>query len=186
MTPELRASCELVFQEHKLAASAITWNKNVFRNRMSIGLCDLAKDTLVKKNIIYFPKPAKKTVTVLNPAVATASSFEEAIAIAQSETQQSNGELKKERTLYDEIYSPEFMEYVNPEIHTPVQDVLSEQPKPNIKSQPSIQVQAHQVLTAEKWHLRPVFYYVVWPLTAAVVSVLVAWLMSQAVEMAYH
>jgi hypothetical protein len=184
MTPELKASCELVFQEHKLAASAITWNKNVFRNRMSIGLCDLAKETLVNKNIIYFPKPAKKTITVLNPAVATASSFEEAIAIAQSKAQQSNGEMKKERTLYDEIYSPEFMEYVDPEIHAPVQNSTTVQPQSKI--QPTIQVQTQHLLTAEKWHLKPVFYYVVWPLAAALVSVLVAWLMGQAVEMAYR
>jgi hypothetical protein len=186
MTPELKASCELVFQEHKLAASAITWNKNVFRNRMSFGLCDLAKETLVKKNIIYFPKPTKKTITVLNPAVATASSFEEAIAITESETQHSNGEIKKEKTLYDEIYSPEFMEYVDPEIHAPVQNTIIEQSQPEIKLQPGIQEQAQQVLIAEKWHLKPVFYYIVWPLTAAVVSVLVAWLMSQAVEMTYR
>jgi hypothetical protein len=186
MTPELKASCELVFQEHKLAASAITWNKNVFRNRMSVGLCDLAKETLVKKNIIYFPKPAKKTITVLNPAVATATSFEEAIAIAQSETQHSNGVVKKERTLYDEIYSPEFMEYADPENPLPVRNIIIEQPHRKIKSQPGIQTQAQPVLTAEKWHLKPVFYYVVWPLAAAVISVLIAWSMSQAVEMTYR
>ena len=78
MTPELRTSCELVFQEHK-SSSLITWNKDAFRGRMSIGLSEMAKATLLQKNIIYFPKPTKKTITVLNPEVAGASSFEEAV-----------------------------------------------------------------------------------------------------------
>jgi hypothetical protein len=188
MTPELKASCELVFQEHKLAASPITWNKHVFRERISIGLCDLAKETLVKKNIIYFPKPAKKTITILNPEVATASSFEEAIAITQRKSTEGKEEANKEKTLYDEIYSPEFMNYVDPETYTPVQKNSKERPQPKRQSrpQPQVHLQAHPVIAAEKWHLKPVFYYVIWPLTAAVVSVLIAWLMSQAVEMTYH
>lgn len=194
MTPELRASCELVFQEHKLAASPIAWNKHVFREKMSIGLSDLAKATLVKKKIIYFPKPAKKTITLLNPEVATATSFEEAIAIAESKIAVTAGEPIKEKTLYDEIYSPEFMEYADPEHYTPVQKSIKEQPKPNVKviqAQPRIQLQTQPAMVAttetdEKWYLKPVFYYVIWPLTAAIVSVTIAWLMSQAVEMAYR
>ena len=184
MTPELKASCELVFQEHKLAASPIAWNKHVFRDRMSIGLSDLAKETLVKKNIIYFPKPAKKTITILNPDVATASTFEEAIAIAQNKTKE--GEEIKEKTLYDEIYSPEFTQYIDLETYTPVQKSIKEQPQPKVQRQPEMHLQSHPVITAEKWHLKPVFYYVIWPLAAAIVSVLIAWLLSRAVEMAYH
>lgn len=194
MTPELRASCELVFQEHKLAASPIAWNKHIFREKMSIGLCDLAKETLVKKKIIYFPKPAKKTITILNPEVATASSFEEAIAIAESKLSVIAGEQEKEKTLYDEIYSPEFMEYADPEDYTPAKKSVIRQPQPKVKVvqvQPKIQLKAQPALVAatateEKWWLKPVFYYVIWPLSAAIVSVSIAWLLSRAVEMAYR
>ena len=194
MTPELRASCELVFQEHKLAASPIAWNKHIFREKMSIGLSDLAKETLVKKKIIYFPKPAKKTITILNPEVATATSFEEAIAIAESRSSVAQGGPVKEKTLYDEIYSPEFMEYADSEEYTPAKKSVKEQPKPKVKvirAEPKIQLHAQPALvavpeTAEKWYLKPVFYYVIWPLAAAIVSVTIAWLMSQAVEMAYR
>ena len=194
MTPELRASCELVFQEHKLAASPIAWNKHVFREKMSIGLSDLAKETLVKKKILYFPKPAKKTITSLNPEVATATSFEEAIAIAESKSFELAGEPVKEKTLYDEIYSPEFMEYADPENYTPAKRSVKEQPKPKVKlirAEHKIQLQAQPALVAtteteEKWYLKPAFYYVIWPLAAAIVSVGIAWLMSQAVEMAYR
>jgi hypothetical protein len=194
MTPELRASCELVFQEHKLAASPIAWNKHIFREKMSIGLSDLAKETLVKKKIIYFPKPAKKTITILNPEVATASSFEEAIAIAESKSSAIEGEPVKEKTLYDEIYSPEFLEYADPEDFTPPRKTIKEQTKPKVKeiqTQADIQLQTQSALVAatateEKWWLKPAFYYVIWPLAAAIVSVTIAWLMSQAVEMAYR
>jgi hypothetical protein len=192
MTPELRASCELVFQEHKLAASPIAWNKHIFREKMSIGLSDLAKETLVKKKIIFFPKPAKKTITILNPEVATATSFEEAIAIAESKSSGTEGEPVKEKTLYDEIYAPEFMEYADPDNYTPAKKIIKEQPKVKvILAQPNIQLQTQPALvattaTAEKWYLKPVFYYVIWPLAAAVVSVAIAWSMSQAVEMAYR
>jgi hypothetical protein len=185
MTPELRASCELVFQEHKLAASPITWNKHVFRDKISIGLCDLAKETLVKKKIIYFPKPAKKTITILNPEVATASSFEEAVVLAESKSSAIEGEPVKEKTLYDEIYSPEFMEYVDPEDFTPARKSVIKQAQPGLQlhTQPALVATA---TTQEKWWLKPAFYYVIWPLTAAIVSVMIAWLMSQAVEMAYR
>jgi hypothetical protein len=194
MTPELRASCELVFQEHKLAASPIAWNKHIFREKMSIGLSDLAKEILVKKKIIYFPKPAKKTITILNPEVATATSFEEAIAIAESRSSVTEGQPVKEKTLYDEIYSPEFMQYADPEDFTPARISIKEKSQPKIKeiqAQPKIQLQTQPALVAatateEKWWLKPAFYYVIWPLAAAIVSVGIAWLMSRAVETSFH
>ncbi len=78
MTPELRTACELVFQEHKALGKPISWNKDSFRGRISFGLAAMAKETLEKRNIICTVNPAKKTVTVLNPAAATAASFEAA------------------------------------------------------------------------------------------------------------
>src|SRR6476646_4369438 len=78
MTPELKTACELVFQEHKLSAQPIKWTRDIFRGRISIGLSEMAKETLVKKNIILWPDKSKKIFTKLNPDVATARSFEEA------------------------------------------------------------------------------------------------------------
>src|SRR5215510_1263148 len=78
MTPELKTACELVFQEHKLSAQPIKWTRDIFRGRISIGLSEMAKETLVKKNIILWPDKSKKVFTKLNPDVAMACSFEEA------------------------------------------------------------------------------------------------------------
>src|SRR6476620_4887101 len=78
MTPELKTACELVFQEHKLSAQPIKWTRDIFRGRISIGLSEMAKETLVKKNIILWPDKSKKIFTKLNPDVASAHSFEEA------------------------------------------------------------------------------------------------------------
>src|SRR5690242_5668765 len=78
MTPELRTACEVVFQEHKVSAQPIKWSSETFRGRISLGLSDLAKDTLVKKKIIVVPNKSKKVITQLNPVVASAASFEEA------------------------------------------------------------------------------------------------------------
>src|SRR6185369_13502866 len=78
MTPELKTACELVFQEHKLSAQPIKWSRDAFRGRISIGLSEMAKETLVKKNIIVWPDKSKKIFTKLNPDVAMARSFEEA------------------------------------------------------------------------------------------------------------
>ena len=78
MTPELKVACELVFQEHKSSSYPVTWNRDAFRGRISTGLTEMAKDTLLRKNIICYPNPGKKILTVLNPAVQTASNYEEA------------------------------------------------------------------------------------------------------------
>ena len=78
MTPELKTACELIFQEHKTSAYPVTWNRDAFRGRISTGICEMAKDTLLRKNIIYYPNPAKKVITVINPAVSAADTFEEA------------------------------------------------------------------------------------------------------------
>ena len=78
MTHELKTACEVVFQEHKLAAEPIHWTKDAFRGRLSFGMAALAKETLEKRNIICPRNPAKKTTTVLNPIAVGAASFEEA------------------------------------------------------------------------------------------------------------
>jgi hypothetical protein len=168
MTPELKTSCEVVFQEHKTSATPIAWNKDAFRGRMSIGLCEMAKETLVQKKVIYFPKPPKKTITILNPVVARAATFEEAVAMIENKI--SLPVEVKEETAYAGIPVSENKNYTRPGTGVLV--------KNNGKPQ--------TVVTEEKWHLRPFFFYVVWPVSAAIVSVLIAHFMSVWVEMAYR
>ena len=84
MTPELKAACELVFQEHKSSGKPINWNKDSFRGRISFGLAAMAKQTLETRNIICTPNPAKKTITALNPSAANAANFEEAEDMIQN------------------------------------------------------------------------------------------------------
>src|SRR4029079_18559182 len=78
MTPELKKACEAVFQEHRARINGIDWKKDVFRGRISTGLSEKAKETLLSKNIIYYPNPVKKAITVLNPEVSAASTCDEA------------------------------------------------------------------------------------------------------------
>src|SRR4030095_16545845 len=77
MTPELKKACEAVFQEHRANINGIDWKKDVFRGRISTGLSEKAKETLLSKNIIYYPNPVKKAITLLNPEVSVASTCEE-------------------------------------------------------------------------------------------------------------
>jgi len=84
MTPELKAACELVFQEHKASGKPFNWNKDSFRERLSFGLAAMAKQTLEKRNIICTLNPAKKTITTLNPLAVTAANFEEATEMVQN------------------------------------------------------------------------------------------------------
>ena len=84
MTPELKKACEVVFQEHKLSNQPIKWNRDIFQGRISLGLTEKAKMTLVEKNIIFSPDKTKKIITQLNPTVAAATSFEEAEDIIEN------------------------------------------------------------------------------------------------------
>jgi hypothetical protein len=170
MTPELRTSCEVVFQEHKTSAYPITWNKEPFRGRMSVGLCEMAKETLVQKKIIYFPKLPRKTTTILNPVVATACSFEEAIAMIEHKTQTQTSSKIKELPVSTNTAIPEFNRYTE----RATAQLVNNNGTPET------------VITSEKWYLKPLFFYVVWPVSAAIVSVLIAHFMSVCVEMTYR
>jgi hypothetical protein len=166
MTPELKTSCEVIFQEHKSSADPITWNKNAFRGLMSIGLCEMAKETLIQKNVIYLPKPAKKTITLLNPVVATASTFEEAVAMIEEKIPASATTITEE-PVYDEI---SFVGFVN---HADIDEV---HPMENTAT----------VMVSEKWYLKPLFVYLVWPASSLVISVIIAWLMSEFLAIAFR
>jgi hypothetical protein len=170
MTPELKTSCEVVFQEHKASACPVAWNKDVFRGRMSIGLCEMAKQTLVQKNIIYFPKPAKKTVTILNPVVAEATTFEEAVAMIQNKVSPSLEDRAAEQHVYTGALVSEHISHAGMDISQLIRTTGKQE----------------TAMTHEQWHLRPLFFYVVWPVSAAIISVLIAYLLSAYVEMTYR
>lgn len=158
MTPELKSACELVFREHKLSAQPIRWDREAFRGKISIGLSEMAKETLVQKNIILLPAKPKKLFTQLNPDVATAGSFEEAEKII--ETKVPNG---VNTFGYDaETY---ITNHVFGYAATPVNRKLQKERKPKVAS------------GNVKWYMRPFYLYVAWPVCGAAAGLLVARLM---------
>jgi hypothetical protein len=164
MPPELKTACEVVFQEHKVSDQPIKWNRDAFRGRISIGLSAMAKETLVKKNIIFLPDKSKKILTVLNPAVAAAVSFEEAEAMI----------VNKVQAIVTSI----------PDDHTPYiarQVSGTAIPRPAHSHQllsiaGESQTQVAQIAVT-KWYMKPLFYYVVWPLCAAVAGAAISYLL---------
>ena len=161
MTPELKTACEVVFQEHKLSIQPIAWSKYPFRGRISLGLSEMAKETLVKKNIIYFPNRAKKIATILNPAVATASTFEEAAEMAQNKVPSLVSSIEDEQPVY---------------IANRVTD-FNDRPTKFAHRVRQVNGQYEIAIVKEKWYLKPLFYYVIWPACASVLGVLIAYLM---------
>ena len=160
MTPELKTACEVVFQEHKSSGRPITWHKDAFRGRVSLGLSELAKETLVRRNIIYFPNQAKRSTTLLNPVVASAETFEEAIEMVQC----------KAPSLVSNVKETADVNFVSDYIHHPT---------PSSSRLIKIAGKPAQVISREKWYLKPLFYYIVWPLGAAILGILIAYLMSE-------
>lgn len=165
MTPELKTACEVVFQEHKVSAQPIKWDRDAFRGRISIGLSEMAKETLVKKNIILLPNKAKKIFTHLNPEVATAGSFEEAEKIIETKIPGLTSTLNYNANKYidDHVfgYSTTPVTFRARELQ-PVRETLAS-PVP-----------------AMKWYLKPVFLYVVWPVCGAAAGALISRLMDMA------
>jgi hypothetical protein len=153
MTPELKTACEVIFQEHKTSTQPIKWSKDTFRGRISIGLSEVARETLVKKNIIVQPNKANKVFTLLNPDVATATSFEEAEKIIVT---------KKPAIAMQLAYDPEA--YINDHVYgfaaTPRR--YSHQLVATNENTETVTF----TIEKSKWYLRPFFCYVVWPLCA--------------------
>lgn len=163
MTPELKHACELVFQEHKATSFPITWNRDAFRGRLSTGLTEMAKDTLIRKHIILYPNPNKRINTVLNPAIASADSYEEAEGVILSGLPMISASRVTQRSLVPETMTP-------------------------VMSRPARAVTHHRLVTVSgetktvstdeiRWYMKPVFYYVVWPVLAAAFGGLLAYLM---------
>ena len=192
MTPELKTACELVFQEHKLSAQPIKWSRDAFRGRISIGLTEMAKETLVKKNIILWPDKSKKIFTKLNPDVATARSFEEAEKMIETKKPvlATMPAIKGNFNVADlvaELNAPQTSTtFATPSILT---TPITPTPPPTrsysmMKIVPLTETtEITETTVAEiKWWMKPLYLYVVWPACGAVVGVLISMLMN----LAYH
>ncbi len=167
MTPELKKACEVVFQEHKSAEQPIAWNEEAFGGKISIGLREMAKETLAEKQIIrYISKgKGKRTITILNPAASTAGSFEEAASLLK------NG-----------AGSPAILsgqgEPVKKHIHVSVISREENKPSPSFTAPP----RRAGKMQGNEWYRKPFFYYVVWPLCAITLGILIAFFLSEFVE----
>ena len=159
MTPELKSACELVFQEHKLSAQPIKWDREAFRGKISIGLSEMAKETLVQKHIIFLPGKPKKLFTQLNPDVATAGSFEEAEKII--ETKVPGGVTTSAYDAESYITNHVFGFAATPPVPRKLQkDGASK-----------------AAAGDAKWYMKPIYLYVAWPLCGAAAGLLIARLM---------
>ena len=162
MTPELKRACELVFQEHKTSPIPINWNKDAFMGRLSFGLSAMAKEILIKKNIIYVPNPGKKVSTLLNPAVVGASTLEEAEKLIQNKV---------------------IPMVVSESIHIPHEDDLPVFESCKINNHLALRIAGEPSaitgnISKSKWYTSALFYYFIWPLCAAVAGAVITWAIS--------
>lgn len=160
MTPELKTACEVVFQEHKASSYPVTWNRDAFRGRLSTGLTEMAKDTLLRKNIIYYPNPSKKINTVLNPDALNADSFEEAENMVLNKVPALSASSVDDRGT---LMADKVSAFANrPVTHRLV----------TLTSQAEI-----VTIEINKWYMKPVFLYFVWPVLAAALGGVIAYFM---------
>ena len=179
MTPELKTACEVVFQEHKLSQQ-IKWSRDTFRGQISLGLSELAKETLVKKHIIV-PSKSKKIITALNPAVFSASSFEEAEKLIVTNSKTPSASLPVEKKIEAVAAKVEQPKSKIETLPTKVQPISTNA----VMAKPKVEVSYSPVAAAivqeakvekSKWYLKPVFYYFLWPLLALVGGALISFL----------
>lgn len=167
MTPELKIACEIVFQEHKTAARPVAWNREVFRGRLSTGLSEKAKETLVEKQIICFPNPAKKNHTILNPMAVRASSFTEAEDLVINR-------VPAMASIYHHEEGEECPAYVNT-VTAYLSRTVSAPRLVTIVGKTEVVQHPEQ----GKWYLMPALVYVVWPLLSAVAGGVIAYLIGE-------
>ena len=161
MTPELKTACEVIFQEHKLS-NQVKWNRDAFRGQISLGLSELAKDTLVKKKILLLPDKSRKVITLLNPAVVDAGSFEEAeeIIITNKQPVTASVEFGQQVYVANQVFKADI-------------------PKTSLVKKPIAAItQTPAVVAESKWYMKPIFYYVIWPICAAIAGILLTFLIS--------
>jgi len=162
MTPELQIACEAIFQEHKAKNNSISWSKDAFRGRISTGMLDLAKETLLSKNIIYYPNPAKKIVTKLNPELLSVNSFAEAEILV----------LNRKPVLTSLGIHDMSTTVVSEKGHLILGDKKN-RPSQIVDTPPDDFEPSH---TKAKWYRSNLFTYLVWPLCAAVLFWFITWL----------
>ncbi len=163
MTPELKNACELIFQEHKASTYPVTWNRDAFRGRISTGLCEMGKETLLRKNIIYYPNPSKKILTKLNPAVSDADSYEEAGYIILNKVPSLSAAVVEDNRKQTIVahHVPTF-------VRRPV-------------SQRLIAINGKtESIAVNKWYMAPMFIYLLWPICAAVIFWFIAYFIGTA------
>jgi hypothetical protein len=195
MTPELKTACELVFQEHKLSAQPIKWSRDVFRGRISHGLSEMAKETLVKKNIIIWPDRSKKIFTKLNPDVATARSFEEAEKMIETKTPLLTAMSAIEGNFNVADLAADLDNFKAPAtLISSAAPAASTTPTPQPTRSYSVMkivplteatetIETTETASIEiNWWMKPIYLYVVWPVCGAVVGVLISMLMN----LVYH
>jgi hypothetical protein len=166
MTPELKVACETVFQEHRASTHGIDWKKDIFRGRISTGLSEKAKETLLMKNIIYYPKPGKKAITILNSRVTGASTCDEAEKLLLNKVVLSP-------VVSEPVVSEPMIREPMPE--SPILAVKAKRPLADNRPKPQrfvVSSAAENVayLEKERWYLKPVLVYFVWPVCAAVAA----------------
>ncbi len=162
MTPELKVALEVVFQEHKTVNHSVTWNRDAFRGRLSTGLTEMAKDTLLRKKVILYPNPAKKILTVLNPLAIGASSFEEAESMVNNTVSVLYpAPVMQEKARVAAVADNHVSTYISKPVIA--QRVITMTEKTEVAA-----------VTEMKWYLKPAFYYVIWPLCAAAAGVVIA------------
>jgi hypothetical protein len=160
MTPELKIACEVVFQEHKITAQPVKWKGEAFRGRISIGLSEMAKETLVSKNIIYIPDKTKKIFTLLNPVVSAATNFEEAEEMLAKKTQ-----------ALLPITTTEENDFITQDV--PGFEITNS----NYSHRHfTIAGTSDTAVAGTKWYLKPLFFYVVWPVCGALAGAFIAYL----------
>jgi hypothetical protein len=165
MTPELMRACEVVFQEHKTTHQPVNWHKNAFHGRISIGLSEVAKETLLKNKIIRYTNQGKKNATVLHPEMAAAITFEEALIIAHENTPvmvTTTSETRRVRVI-DDFEENSFID----EPEAPSLTLVKVTGEINIAANPA------------KWYARPLFYYIIGPTCALLLGVVIAFLLSE-------
>jgi len=118
------------------------------------------KTDIGKKEYHSFTQQVKKIITLLNPAVVAAASFEEAEEIIGNKTPVLATSGQDDHTTYIADPVPDFISTGSTYSHLLLQSNGN----------------AELAIAGIKWYLKPLFYYVVWPLCAAVAGALIAFL----------
>ena len=164
-------ACEIVFQDHKDSMNPLVWNLDLFKGRISLGLREMAKETLLQKKVIFYPNKAKRTITLINPNVVSATSYKEAIEMAMQKVVVAAVVEQSPTAIPTPKPSPN--QVVTRPASRPAQYVYR-----STRNESNAQV----AVVGLKWYLRPFYYYFLWPLLGAAAGALVAGLLGYVVS----